>query len=206
MRAWHLAGLAPTGCGIQDTPTLLQGTLTPAGGHRPAHLGGLSLSPQVGVFLFTVGSAAGQDVGMVSAHSPACEQDRGTCACSRESLSLPPHPQAPVCNRQAMRHYEIWQCAGRLHFNEAVSFPGLPELVEHKAQGLSHGLQLTLPCWKVGPPLPCLLLPTCSPLFSMTRPSAHAGWVWETRPGDIGPTDVAGNTPSFAGPLSPLRQ
>lgn len=118
----------------------------------------------------------------------------------------PPHPQAPVCNRQAMRHYEIWQCAGRLHFNEAMSFPGLPELVEHKAQGLSHGLQLTLPCWKVEQPLPCLLLPTCSPLFSMTRPSAHAGWVWETRPGDIGPTDVAGNTPSFAGPLSPLRQ
>lgn len=48
-----------------------------------------------------------------------------------------PHPQAPVCNRQAVRHYEIWHCAGRLHAGEAVSFPGLPEPVEHKAQGLS---------------------------------------------------------------------
>ncbi|KAI5279817.1 Protein-Tyrosine Kinase 6 [Manis pentadactyla] len=38
---------------------------------------------------------------------------------------------------QAVRHYEIWHCAGRLHAGEAVSFPGLPEPVEHKAQGLS---------------------------------------------------------------------
>ncbi|XP_044909319.1 protein-tyrosine kinase 6 isoform X5 [Felis catus] len=50
----------------------------------------------------------------------------------------------------------IWRRAGRLHLSEAVSFPSLSELVDHhKAQSLSHGLRLTVPCWKHEPkPLP----------------------------------------------------
>lgn len=45
---------------------------------------------------------------------------------------------------------------GWLHLNEAVSFPGLSELVDyHKTQSLSHGLKLTMPCCKVGHWLLC---------------------------------------------------
>ncbi|XP_008841499.1 protein-tyrosine kinase 6 [Nannospalax galili] len=55
-----------------------------------------------------------------------------------------------VRDAQAVRHYRIWKSeAGRLHLNEAVSFLSLPELVDyHKTQSLSHGLRLTMPCWK----------------------------------------------------------
>ncbi|KAF7460878.1 Hypothetical predicted protein [Marmota monax] len=50
---------------------------------------------------------------------------------------------------QVVRHYRIWRRSGRLHLNEAVSFPSLPELLDyHKAQSLSHGLRLTVPCCK----------------------------------------------------------
>uniref|UniRef100_A0A8C3WG20 Tyrosine-protein kinase n=1 Tax=Catagonus wagneri TaxID=51154 RepID=A0A8C3WG20_9CETA len=61
-----------------------------------------------------------------------------------------------VRDGRAVRHYKIWRRAGRLHLSEAVSFPSLPDLVEHhKAQSLSHGLRLTSPCWKHEPePLP----------------------------------------------------
>uniref|UniRef100_A0A8C8XTF2 Protein-tyrosine kinase 6 n=1 Tax=Panthera leo TaxID=9689 RepID=A0A8C8XTF2_PANLE len=65
-------------------------------------------------------------------------------------------PRTPVRDGQVVRHYRIWRRAGRLHLSEAVSFPGLSELVDHhKAQSLSHGLRLTVPCWKHEPkPLP----------------------------------------------------
>ncbi|XP_011372365.1 protein-tyrosine kinase 6 [Pteropus vampyrus] len=61
-----------------------------------------------------------------------------------------------VRDRQAVRHYKIWRRAGRLHLSDAVSFPSLPELVDHhRTRSLSHGLRLTLPCWKHEPePLP----------------------------------------------------
>lgn len=61
-----------------------------------------------------------------------------------------------VRDTQAVRHYKIWRRAGRLHLNQAVSFPSLPDLVDHhRAQSLSHGLRLTVPCWKHEPePLP----------------------------------------------------
>lgn len=61
-------------------------------------------------------------------------------------------PPTPVRDAQAVRHYRIWRRnGGRLHLNETVSFSSLSELVEyHKTQSLSHGLQLTMPCWKVG--------------------------------------------------------
>nr|XP_008535500.1 PREDICTED: protein-tyrosine kinase 6 isoform X2 [Equus przewalskii] len=61
-----------------------------------------------------------------------------------------------VRDTQAVRHYKIWRQAGRLHLNQAVSFPSLPDLVDHhRAQSLSHGLRLTVPCWKHEPePLP----------------------------------------------------
>ncbi|XP_040493813.1 protein-tyrosine kinase 6 [Ursus maritimus] len=61
-----------------------------------------------------------------------------------------------VRDRQAVRHYRIWQRASRLHLREAASFPSLSELLEHhKAQSLSHGLRLTVPCQKHEPkPLP----------------------------------------------------
>uniref|UniRef100_A0A452SKI5 Tyrosine-protein kinase n=1 Tax=Ursus americanus TaxID=9643 RepID=A0A452SKI5_URSAM len=50
----------------------------------------------------------------------------------------------------------LQQRASRLHLREAASFPSLSELLEqHKAQSLSHGLRLTVPCQKVGPPAPC---------------------------------------------------
>ncbi|XP_006500648.1 protein-tyrosine kinase 6 isoform X1 [Mus musculus] len=55
-----------------------------------------------------------------------------------------------VRDAQAVRHYRIWKNnEGRLHLNEAVSFSNLSELVDyHKTQSLSHGLQLSMPCWK----------------------------------------------------------
>ncbi|XP_048205693.1 protein-tyrosine kinase 6 [Perognathus longimembris pacificus] len=55
-----------------------------------------------------------------------------------------------VRDAQAVRHYRIWRhVGGRLHLNQAVSFPSLPALVNyHKAQGLTPGLRLTVPCWK----------------------------------------------------------
>ncbi|KAM5217874.1 protein-tyrosine kinase 6 isoform 1-T1 [Hipposideros larvatus] len=61
-----------------------------------------------------------------------------------------------VRDRQTVRHYKIWQWAGRLHLHEAVSFSSLPELVDyHRTQSLSHGLRLALPCRKHQPePLP----------------------------------------------------
>ncbi|XP_006167116.1 protein-tyrosine kinase 6 [Tupaia chinensis] len=62
-----------------------------------------------------------------------------------------------VRDAQAVRHYKIWRGpGGRLHLNQAVSFPSLPELLDyHRAQSLSPGLRLTVPCWKHEPePLP----------------------------------------------------
>ncbi|XP_045050703.1 protein-tyrosine kinase 6 isoform X5 [Desmodus rotundus] len=61
-----------------------------------------------------------------------------------------------VRDRQTVRHYKIWRRAGRLHLNEAVSFPSLAGLVDHhQSHSLSHGLRLALPCWKHEPePLP----------------------------------------------------
>ncbi|KAM8773864.1 protein-tyrosine kinase 6 isoform 2-T2 [Rhynchonycteris naso] len=54
-----------------------------------------------------------------------------------------------VRDQQAVRNYKIWRCAGRLHLSEAVSFPSLPQLVDHhRVHSLSHGLRLILPCWK----------------------------------------------------------
>lgn len=66
-------------------------------------------------------------------------------------------PPTPVRDAQAVRHYRIWRDdVGWLHLNEAVSFPGLSELVDyHKTQSLSHGLKLTMPCCKVGHWLLC---------------------------------------------------
>ncbi|XP_004716122.1 protein-tyrosine kinase 6 [Echinops telfairi] len=62
-----------------------------------------------------------------------------------------------VRDKQTVRHYKIWRCTdGRFHLNETVSFPSLAELVDyHRSQSLSHGLCLTMPCWKHEPkPLP----------------------------------------------------
>ncbi|XP_040130744.2 protein-tyrosine kinase 6 isoform X1 [Ictidomys tridecemlineatus] len=54
-----------------------------------------------------------------------------------------------VRDAQVVRHYRIWRRSGRLHLNEVVSFLSLPELLDyHKAQSLSHGLRLTVPCCK----------------------------------------------------------
>lgn len=80
-------------------------------------------------------------------------------------------------DRQAVRHYKIWQCAGRLHLHEAVSFSSLPELVDyHRTQSLSRGLTLTSPCRKVGCPTPpASPLPTYSPLFNDTGPQDPPG-------------------------------
>lgn len=66
-------------------------------------------------------------------------------------------PLTPVRDAQAVRHYRIWRNdVGRLHLNEVVSFSSLSELVDyHKTQSLSHGLQLSMPCWKVGHCLFC---------------------------------------------------
>ncbi|XP_006132550.3 protein-tyrosine kinase 6 [Pelodiscus sinensis] len=49
-----------------------------------------------------------------------------------------------------VRHYKIWRNAqGQLYMNAALSFPDLLSLVEHyKAKNLSHGLKMTVPCWK----------------------------------------------------------
>lgn len=71
-------------------------------------------------------------------------------------LTAPPPAPPPVRDAQAVRHYRIRRHAGgRLHLNETVSFSSLSELVDyHKAQSLSHGLRLTVPCWKVGLPAP----------------------------------------------------
>lgn len=80
-----------------------------------------------------------------------------------------------------MRHYRIWRRAGQLHLNEAVSFCSLPELLDHhKAQSLSHGLRLTSPCSKVGPPHPGQALPRPLPTYSssLLRDTALGqGWV-----------------------------
>lgn len=61
-------------------------------------------------------------------------------------------PPTPVRDTQAVRHYRIWRSdSGQLHLNEVVSFSSLSELVDyHKTQSLSHGLQLSMPCLKVG--------------------------------------------------------
>uniref|UniRef100_A0A8C0D1L8 Tyrosine-protein kinase n=1 Tax=Balaenoptera musculus TaxID=9771 RepID=A0A8C0D1L8_BALMU len=61
-----------------------------------------------------------------------------------------------VRDQQTVRHYKIWWQDGQLHLNETVSFPSLPELVDHhEAQSLSHSLWLTLPRRKHEPePLP----------------------------------------------------
>ncbi|KAJ8779151.1 hypothetical protein J1605_013002 [Eschrichtius robustus] len=51
-----------------------------------------------------------------------------------------------VRDQQTVRHYKIWWQDGQLHLNETVSFPSLPELVDHhEAQSLSHGLWQTSP-------------------------------------------------------------
>uniref|UniRef100_A0A452H9J2 Tyrosine-protein kinase n=1 Tax=Gopherus agassizii TaxID=38772 RepID=A0A452H9J2_9SAUR len=49
-----------------------------------------------------------------------------------------------------VRHYKIWRNSqGNLYMNAALSFPDLLSLVEHyKAKNLTHGLRLTIPCWK----------------------------------------------------------
>lgn len=79
---------------------------------------------------------------------------------------------------QVVRHYRIWRRSGRLHLNEAVSFPSLPELLDyHKAQSLSHGLRLTVPCYKVGP---------CTSMVWLLR--ARQGTVQST--GRVGPGDA----------------
>lgn len=66
-------------------------------------------------------------------------------------------PPTSVRDAQVVRHYRIWRNnEGRLHLNEMVSFSSLSELVDyHKTQTLSHGLQLSMPCWKVGHWLLC---------------------------------------------------
>ncbi|KAB0404220.1 hypothetical protein E2I00_016788, partial [Balaenoptera physalus] len=73
-------------------------------------------------------------------------------------LSAPVHkcPLRPVRDQQTVRHYKIWWQDGQLHLNETVSFPSLPELVDHhEAQSLSHGLWQTSPRRKHEPePLP----------------------------------------------------
>ncbi|XP_069892850.1 protein-tyrosine kinase 6-like [Dipodomys merriami] len=55
-----------------------------------------------------------------------------------------------VRDAQAVRHYRIRRLSGgRLHLNDSVSFPSLPELVSyHRARSLAPGLRLTTPCWK----------------------------------------------------------
>uniref|UniRef100_A0A7M4FUI7 Tyrosine-protein kinase n=1 Tax=Crocodylus porosus TaxID=8502 RepID=A0A7M4FUI7_CROPO len=63
-----------------------------------------------------------------------------------------------VRDDSVVRHYKIWRSAqGKFYMNKTQSFPDLPSLVEcYKAKSLSHGLKLTIPCWKVKPhePLP----------------------------------------------------
>ncbi|XP_006021754.1 protein-tyrosine kinase 6 [Alligator sinensis] len=55
-----------------------------------------------------------------------------------------------VRDDSVVRHYKIWRGAqGKFYMNKAQSFPDLPSLVEcYKAKSLSHGLTLTIPCWK----------------------------------------------------------
>ncbi|XP_074867442.1 protein-tyrosine kinase 6 [Carettochelys insculpta] len=55
-----------------------------------------------------------------------------------------------VRDDSVVRHYKIWRNSqGKLYLNAALSFPDLLSLLEHyKAKSLSHGLKLTIPCWK----------------------------------------------------------
>uniref|UniRef100_A0A8C8VEH5 Tyrosine-protein kinase n=1 Tax=Pelusios castaneus TaxID=367368 RepID=A0A8C8VEH5_9SAUR len=62
-----------------------------------------------------------------------------------------------VRHDSVVRHYKIWRNSqGKLHMNAALFFPDLLGLVEYyKTKNLSHGLKLTIPCWKQEPePLP----------------------------------------------------
>lgn len=112
---------------------------------------------------FNVGRATGQDARHVPTHTaglrvPLWEVGGPGYTCL--FTCAPPLTPAPVRDRQAVRHYKIWQRAGRLHLHEAVSFSSLPELVDHhRTQSLSHGLRLTSPCRKVGLPHPACLSP-----------------------------------------------
>lgn len=66
-------------------------------------------------------------------------------------LLLPLLLDFTVRDDSIVRHYKIWQNPqGNLYMNVVFSFPDLRSLVEHyKAKNLSHGLRLTIPCWKV---------------------------------------------------------
>lgn len=136
---------------------------------------------------------------------PASASREGTVmvgACQRASLPQPPPPRTPVRDGQVVRHYRIWRRAGRLHLSEAVSFPSLSELVDHhKAQSLSHGLRLTVPCWKVGSP-------------ASLSPDVGGGGTGTPGPRDSGRLRPCshragrggGAVPSFAGSPLPLGQ
>ena len=92
-------------------------------------------------------------------------------------LSAPVHkrPLRPVRDQQTVRHYKIWWQDGQLHLNETVSFPSLPELVDHhEAQSLSHGLWQTSPRRKVGPLPPARPCPCPCPLQGR-KPSGGGG-------------------------------
>lgn len=74
---------------------------------------------------------------------------------SSSSRTPCPSPRSAVRDSQNVRHYKIWRARDRLHLSEALSFPSLSELVtHHQAHSLTHGLQLTVPCRKVGTPQP----------------------------------------------------
>eukprot|EP00069_Balaena_mysticetus_P022649 bmy_14484T0 len=89
-----------------------------------------------------------------------------------------------VRDQQTVRHYKIWWQDGQLHLNEAVSFPSLPELVDHhKAQSLSHGLWLTSPRRKVGPLPPARPCPCPCPLQGRKPSGGGHGPTFEDRPG-----------------------
>lgn len=145
-------------------------------------------------------------LGMPGAGRGARERfSRGDCDGGRVSTRVPASahpPRTPVRDGQVVRHYRIWRRAGRLHLSEAVSFPSLSELVDHhKAQSLSHGLRLTVPCWKVGSPAPAA--PTRRP------PPSLLTWVAGAR-GHLAPGTLAisSHVPTEqgvgAGPCLPL--
>lgn len=136
----------------------------PEQGAGPARLGGLPLGARAWVSPCPAGHALSRPL----TFSRLFSGGRGPGA------HTPVHawPPTPVRDRQTVRHYRIWRQAGRLHLSDAASFLSLPELVDHhRTCSLSHGLRLTLPCWKVGPPPtpPAAALPPDGPLCMMTQ-------------------------------------
>lgn len=161
LRAGSLASLA---CPLPLAAVSGPSPGNPEQGAGPARLGGLPLGARAWVSPCPAGHALSRPL----TFSRLFSGGRGPGA------HTPVHawPPTPVRDRQTVRHYRIWRQAGRLHLSDAASFPSLPELVDHhRTCSLSHGLRLTLPCWKVGPPPtpPAAALPPDGPLCMMTQ-------------------------------------